>query len=212
MSAAADWIDEFDGFLSSDVKLESDILNIEEPNEHISWQQPVCALSGDATSESDILEIDEANEHDCGPNGANTDRENLADFVSSTFKDFQEESSMCCVCWEPFLNEKQTRLVYLEKKQVLLPFALPCLHLGHIHCLKKLVSMRCTQKCCGRCAALIPEQLFGMYMGIATVVFAYVALTIEFAGIIADKEKKLASGFLKMESAVFETIGLKKKL
>ena len=51
-----------------------------------------------------------------------------------------------------------------------------------------------------------------VYMGIATVVCAFVALTIEFAGIIADKEKKLASGFLKKESAVFETIGLKKKL
>jgi hypothetical protein len=39
-----------------------------------------------------------------------------------------------------------------------------------------------------------------------------VALTFELTGIIADKEKKLASGFLKMESAVFETIGLKNKL
>jgi hypothetical protein len=159
---SADWIDEFDGFLSSDVKLESDILDIDEPYEHNSGQHRVNAFSWDSTSESDILEIDEANEHDCVQQGANVDRKKSANFLSSIFKDFQEESSMCCVCWEPFLNEKQTRLVYLEKKQVLLPFALPCLHLGHIHCLKKLVSMRCTQKCCGRCAALIPEQLFGM--------------------------------------------------
>jgi hypothetical protein len=132
---SADWVAEFDGFLSNEVMLESD-----------------------------ILDIDEAFEHDCGQLQEQACCTNLAENPTPMSKDFQEESSMCCVCWEPFLTEKETRLVFLEKKQILLPFALPCLHIGHLHCLKKLVSMRCIQKCCGRCAAQIPEQLFGIIL------------------------------------------------
>lgn len=128
----ADWVDEFDGFLSRDVALESD-----------------------------ILDIDEADERDCAKMQMQTCCEERPAQPASLFGDFREECSMCCICWEPFLNEKQIRLIFLEKKQVLVPFVLPCLHLGHLCCLKRLLAMRCTQKCCGRCAAPIPEQLFG---------------------------------------------------
>jgi hypothetical protein len=136
----AEWAAQFDGFLSNDVTLESDILNIEEVLGHDREQMQ--ALS---------------------PRGCKTNA-----FTNSTtqLKEFQEESSMCCVCWEHFLNEKQTRLIFLDKKQVMMAFTLPCLHLGHLYCLNKLVSMRCTQKCCGRCAAQIPEQLFGIVCAI----------------------------------------------
>jgi hypothetical protein len=123
IAASTDWEAEFDGFLSNDVKLESDILDIDEV---------------------EILEIEDVVDATC------------------------DRVQMCCMCWEPFLNKKQIRLEFLEKKQVMVPFALPCLHVGHLCCLKRLLSMRCTQKCCGRCAAQIPEQLFG---GIVSMVF-----------------------------------------
>ncbi len=81
---SAEWAAEFDGFLSNDVTLESDILNIEEVLGHDREQMQ--ALSP----------------RDC---------QTMA-FTNPTtqLKEFQEESSMCCVCWEQFLNEKQTRL------------------------------------------------------------------------------------------------------
>jgi hypothetical protein len=128
----AEWVTEFDGFLSCDVTLESDVLN-----------------------------IDEEDSCECGTIQVQPDRAELSNQSESILHDFQAESSMCCICWEPFLNSKNTRLVFLEQKKVLVPFALPCLHVGHLCCLAKLLAMRCTQKCCGRCAAPIPEQLFG---------------------------------------------------
>ena len=140
IAASTDWEAEFDGFLSNDVKLESDVLEIDE------YQ---------------ILEIEDLEQSASDRVQMITAGADVADRPISTCRHFEEECSMCCICWEPFLNKKQIRLEFLEKKQVMVPFALPCLHLGHLCCLKKLLSMRCTQKCCGRCAAQIPEQLFG---------------------------------------------------
>jgi hypothetical protein len=140
IAASTDWEAEFDGFLSNDVKLESDILDIDEV---------------------EILEIEDVGDATCDRVQVTAEGAGVPDRPTSTCRHFQEECSMCCICWEPFLNKKQIRLEFLEKKQVMVPFALPCLHLGHLCCLKKMLSMRCTQKCCGRCAAQIPEQLFG---------------------------------------------------
>jgi hypothetical protein len=128
----AEWIAEFDEFLSCDVTLEHEILEIDETDDCESRE------TQDQTRGSKFLNQPE-----------------------SFFNDFREECSICCLCWEPFFTESQTRILFLEKKQVLVPFALPCLHVGHLYCLAKLLAMRCTQKCCGRCAAPIPEQLFG---------------------------------------------------
>jgi hypothetical protein len=138
-SEAAEWISEFDVFISSDFQLETDILNIDEPEK--------C--------QSDLLE-----------SGLCT----LITEKSSTIcKDFKEECSTCCICWEPFLSDKELSLFFLEKKQVMTPFVLPCLHLGHLCCLKKMLTLRCIQKCCGRCAMPVPEQLFGTeFMALST--------------------------------------------
>jgi hypothetical protein len=169
------WEAEFDGFLTFDVELESDVLNIDD------FEHEEIQLAADCA--------------------------NLYNQPESIFDDFREECSMCCICWEPFFNDKQARLMFLEKKQVLIPFTLPCLHIGHICCLAKLLAMRCTQKCCGRCAAQIPEQLFGAFP--SSLCHAILAHT--FVESIAAKEKQLARSFLKMESAVYERFIIKEK-
>ena len=66
----ADWVDEFDGFLSRDVILESD-----------------------------ILDIDEADERDCAKMQMRTCcEERSAPQPASLFGDFREETSRCAEC------------------------------------------------------------------------------------------------------------------
>ena len=77
---SAEWEAEFDGFISSDACF--DILDIDEADERDSEEQ-IQISAGHA------IKIDQP---------------------PSLFKEFQQECEMCCICWEPFLNEKQTRL------------------------------------------------------------------------------------------------------
>jgi hypothetical protein len=72
-------------------------------------------LSSDACFE--ILDIDEADARDGEQIQFSAGHAITIEQPSSDFKEFQLECAMCCICWEPFLNEKETRLRQFKRAQ-----------------------------------------------------------------------------------------------